>query len=93
MGALEGCDAFTDGSGTLPAAARQQLTQLVSRACKILAKENIDCDFHHGGCIMAAARHEVEVARAQKMLAGFRGLGFGKEDYHWLNSTELRDHI
>ena len=57
MGALEGCDAFTGDSGALPAAARQQLTQLVSHAGEILAKENIDCDFHHGGCIMAMARH------------------------------------
>ena len=57
MGALEGCDAFTDDSGTLPAAARQQLTKLVSRAGEILVKEGIDCDFHHGGCVMGAARH------------------------------------
>ena len=42
---------------------------------------------------MAAARHEVQIARAQKMLARFRGLGFGEDDYHWLNSTELRNRI
>ena len=38
MGALDGCDAFTDDSGTLPTPSRQQLTQLVSRAGEILVK-------------------------------------------------------
>ena len=71
MGALEGCHAFVDDSGTLPVIARQQLTHLVSRAGEILAKESIDCDFHHGGCVMAAARHDAQVARAQKILASF----------------------
>ena len=93
MGALEGCHAFVDDSGTLPPAARQQLTQLVSRACEVLAKESIDCDFHHGGCIMAAARHDVQIARAKKMLAGFQDLGFGEDDYRWLTATELSDRI
>ena len=93
MGALEGCDAFTDDSGTLPIEARQQLTQLVSRAGEIFAKEGIDCDFHHGGCVVAAARHDAQVARAQKMLGSLRGLGFGEDDYHWLTPTELDDRI
>ena len=93
MGALEGCDAFTDDSGMLPLEARQQLTQLVSRAGEVFAKEGIDCDFHHGGCLMAAARHDAQVARAQKMLASFRGLGFGEGDYRWLTPTELGDRI
>ena len=66
MGALEGCDAFTDDSGTLPANTRQQLTQLVSRAGEILVKEGIDCDLHHGACIMAAAQHDVQVARPKR---------------------------
>ena len=93
MGALEGCDTFTDDSGMLPLEARQQLTQLVSRAGGIFAKEGIDCDFHHGGCVMAAARHDAQVARAQKMLASFRGLGFVEDDYRWLTPTELGDRI
>ena len=42
---------------------------------------------------MAAARHDVQVARAQEMLAGFCSLGFGEDDYHWLNSAELRNRI
>ena len=64
MGALEGCAAFVDDTGVLPIAARQQLTQLVSRAGDVL-KEGIDCDFYHGGCVMAAARHDIQVGRAR----------------------------
>ena len=93
MGALEGCHAFVDDSGTLPDAARQQLTQLVSCAGEVLAKESIDCDFHHGGCVMAAARHEAQVARAKKMFDGFQRLGFGEDDYRWLTPSELSARI
>ena len=93
MGTLEGCDAFVDDSGKLPLQARQQLTELVSRAGEILSKESIDCDFHHGGCVMAAARHGVQIARAQSMLTGFHDLGFGEKDYRWLTPTELTDRI
>jgi len=60
MGALEGCTAFVDDTRVLPIAARQQLTQLVSRAGDVLEKEGIDCDFYHGGCVMAAARHDIK---------------------------------
>ena len=27
------------------------------------------------------------------MLAGFHGLGFGEDDYHWLTPSELSDRI
>ena len=93
MGALEGSNSFLDNSGTLPATAPQQLTQLVSRAGKILAGENIDCDFHHGGSITAAARHNVKVAGAREMLAGFHDQGFCEDDYCWLTPTELSERI
>ena len=93
MGALEGCAAFVDGTGALPSEARRQLTQLVSHAGTILADEGIDCDFHHGGCVMAAARHDAQVGRAEKLLESFRALGFGEEDYRWLTPSELTARI
>ena len=93
MGALEGCDAFTDDSGTLPVEARRQLTQLVSRAGETLFKEGIDCDFHHGGCVMAAARHTAQIGRATNILDSFRRLGFGEDDYRWLTPSELSARV
>ena len=93
MGALEGCEAFTDSSGTLPTEAREQLTHLVARAGETLAKENIDCDFHHGGCVMAAARHDAQIGRAKKILESFQRLGFSEDDYRWLTPSELNDRV
>ena len=93
MGALEGCEAFTDSSGTLPIEAREQLTHLVARAGETLAKENIDCDFHHGGCVMAAARHDAQIGRAKKILESFQRLGFSEDDYRWLTPSELNDRV
>ncbi|GIS02159.1 MAG: hypothetical protein CM15mP103_07100 [Gammaproteobacteria bacterium] len=91
-GGTEGCDAFADDSGTLPATARQQLTQLVSSAGEILAKEGIDCDFHHGGCIMAAAGTRADRASA-KTARRFSRSGVRRNDYRWLTPTELSQRI
>ena len=93
MGAIEGASSFTDDRGGLSEATRYQLTQLVTRAGETLASEGIDCDFHHGGCVMAAARHTAQIGRARKLLEHFRGLGFGESDYQWLTPGELSDRI
>ena len=89
MGTLEGLSAFTDGHGKLPAAARDQLNALVTRAGQILAAEHIECDFYHGGCVMAAARHAPQVRHARKTLSHFRQLGFTEDDYCWLSPEAL----
>ena len=89
MGTLEGLSAFTDSKGELHPAARTQLNTLVSRAGQVLTKEGIECDFHHGGCVMAAARHTSQIARARETLAHFQGLGFSEDDYRWLTPEAL----
>ena len=89
MGTLEGLSAFTDSKGELHPAARAQLNTLVSRAGQVLTKEGIECDFHHGGCVMAAARHTSQIARARETLAHFQGLGFSEDDYRWLTPEAL----
>ena len=89
MGTLEGLSAFTDSKGELPPAARAQLNTLVSRAGQVLTKEGIECDFHHGGCVMAAARHTSQIARARETLAHFQALGFSEDDYRWLTPEAL----
>ena len=93
MGTLEGLAAFADNKGTLPAAARGQLNTLVSRAGQVLAKEGIHCDFHHGGCVMAAARNASQIARAHETLAHFQRLGFSEDDYRWLTPKALTARV
>ena len=93
MGTLEGLSAFTDTNGKLPAAAHAQLNTLLSRAEQVLIEEGIECDFHHGGCVLAAARHSSQVIRAQETLAHFQRLGFTDDDYHWLTPEELTARV
>jgi glycine/D-amino acid oxidase-like deaminating enzyme len=93
MGSLEGLSAFTDTDGTLAESARNTLTRLVSDVGDTLAAAGIDCDFHHGGCIMAAARFEAQTERARKTLRYFRQLGFSGEDYQWLSPQHLVERV
>ena len=93
MGSLEGLSAFTDTDGTLAESARNTLTRLVSDVGDTLATAGIDCDFHHSGCIMAAARFEAQTERARKTLHYFRQLGFSEEDYQWLSPQNLVERV
>ena len=93
MGTLEGLSAFADSKGELLPAARAQLNTLVSRAGQVLSKEGIVCDFHHGGCVTAAARHTSQIARARKTLAHFQSLGFSEDDYRWLTPEALTARV
>ena len=93
MGTLEGLSDFADSKGELPAAARARLNTLVSRASQVLAAEGIECDFHHGGCVMAAARHASQIARAHETLAHFHRLGFSEDDYRWLTPEALNARV
>ena len=72
-----------------PAAARGQLNDLVARAGQILAAERIECDFYHGGCVIAAARHAPQVRHAHRTLSHFQQLGFTEDDYCWLSPEAL----
>ena len=42
---------------------------------------------------MAATRHEIQMARARRMLDSFRRLGFTKEDDYWPSPQELSEGV
>ena len=90
MGALEGCDAFTDDSGTLPSAAREQLTRLVARG-RGPCQRKYRLRFSPRRVCHGCARHDVQIGRAKKILEGFQRLGFSEDDYHWLTPSELTE--
>lgn len=93
MGSLEGLSTFVSADGRLAQSVRSTLNQLVTDAGKTLSEAEIDCDFHHGGCIMAAARYDAQTDRARAALENFRGLGFSDEDYQWLSPQQLKEKV
>ncbi|MEL0007601.1 MAG: FAD-dependent oxidoreductase, partial [Luminiphilus sp.] len=93
MGSLEGLSTFTNSEGTLAESVRNTLNHLVSDAGKTIAAAGIDCDFYHGGCIIAAARFEAQTERARGTLHYFRKLGFSEDDYEWLSPQRLQERV
>ena len=93
MGSLEGLSTFANADGTLAEPVRRTLNQLVTDAGKALSEANIDCDFYHGGCLMAAARFDAQTDRARAALEHFRRLGFSDEDYQWLSPQRLKKRV
>lgn len=93
MGSLEGLSTFADTDGRLAQSVRTMLNQLVTDAGQTLSQAEIDCDFHHGGCIMAAARFDAQTDRARAARDHFRRLGFSDEDYLWLSPQRLKDRV
>lgn len=93
MGSLENLSTFTDANGVLPEPARNVLNQLVADVGKTMSGADIACDFHHGGCIMAAARFKAQADRARAMLDYFTRLGFSDKDYQWLSPQRLTERV
>ncbi|RLQ21337.1 FAD-dependent oxidoreductase [Seongchinamella sediminis] len=55
----------------------------------VLAQQGIDCDYHRGGGIYAAARYPEQLALQRALLDDYRAAGFGDSDVHWLSAAEL----
>lgn len=56
---------------------------------RVVAKEEIACDFRKGGVLYCAARYPEQEARMRKWLTTLHSLGYTEADYHWLNPSEL----
>ena len=90
MGSAEGMASWTDAAGVLPVDLRETITGLVSEVKNQLDRFDIDCDFAHGGGVLAAARYPQQSKRASAFLRHLRGLGFSENDYRWLDATAAR---
>jgi glycine/D-amino acid oxidase-like deaminating enzyme len=94
MGALEGTDRLL---GTIDGEQRREACQLitgiVAEVDSILTGLRIDCDFHHGGGIYAAARYPEQFAKQQHELEALHAIGFDEADYRWLDAAELRGRL
>ena len=59
----------------------------------VLARHDIDCDYCRGGGIFAAARYPEQARLQRETLEEYRSVGFGEEDYRWLDTDELRARL
>ncbi|SEA18760.1 NAD(P)/FAD-dependent oxidoreductase [Microbulbifer marinus] len=88
MSALEGSGAMLR---QLPEAqaqqVRAQILGIIPEVERVLQAENIDCDFHRGGGLFAAARFDEQGERAKALLDELRVQGFGEDDYCWLDAA------
>ncbi len=89
MGSVEGMGRLLEGLPPARAGAlRDAVRGIVPEVRRVLETEQIDCDFHWGGGLFAAARFAEQLPRAQAQLASLREQGFGEDDYRWLDAAE-----
>ena len=94
MGAIDGEDALLDGkSPQEKQQARSLIHGIVDEAARVFDKENIDCDFSHGGYLSMAARYPEQLPRAKAMLADYREDGYSEDDIRWLDADEARSRL
>lgn len=90
MSALQGEQRFhRDSPGIDSAAVRQHILGILPEVERVLARERLDCDYQRGGGLFAAARYPEQLGWQREHLAELQALGYGEEDYRWLDSAEL----
>ena len=63
----------------------------VDEVGRVVAAEEIDCHYAKGGTI-DLARSSPQAERIRAELAEYAELGFGADDYRWLDADEARQH-
>ena len=94
MAALEGEQALLQRlQGSRRAEVGQAIHGILPEVERVLAAERIDCDYHRGGGLFAAARYPEQLARQQSHLAELQEAGFGEGDYRWLDEAGLAEQL
>lgn len=94
MGSLEGLPTLmATASPEQQLAVLTQLRHLVPDVAAALESADIDCDFHHGGGIFAAARFPSQLQLAKDYLNSQYRLGFDNSDYCWLDVRALSQRV
>ncbi|MEH6591286.1 MAG: FAD-binding oxidoreductase [Halioglobus sp.] len=94
MGALEGTEHLLGGvDGDRRREACSLITGIVSEVDRILTDLGVDCDFHHGGGIYAAARYPEQFAKQRHELEALHSTGFDEVDYRWMDPAELKSRL
>jgi glycine/D-amino acid oxidase-like deaminating enzyme len=90
MSALQG---ETSLLGTLDGERRREVQDcihgILPEVASVLTRHGIDCDFHQGGGLYAAARYPQQLQLQRELLAGMRAAGLGEEHARWLDADAL----
>lgn len=66
---------------------------ILPEVASVLVKHGIECDFHHGGGLYAAARYPHQAQLQRALLAEMRAAGAGEEDARWLDAGALAERL
>jgi len=90
-GYLSGIDHWLDDPAHRDGAIRLQklMFNTVPEVGRVARKESIDCHFEQSGALEIAVIPD-QLLRLREELEYLRRLGFGEEDYRWLDQHELR---
>ncbi len=90
MSALQGEQRFHRAPGGVDGAAvRHHVLGILPEVERVLAAEGLACDYVRGGGLFAAARYPEQLDWQRAHLATLHALGYGEEDYHWLDGAGL----
>jgi len=80
-------------SPTQRTASRALLYDIPDEVARVLARENIDCDYRKGGVLYCAARYPEQESRLRRQLSDWHAQGHGATDYRWLEVAELNQQL
>lgn len=93
-GSMAGEDSYLAGlPRPLRLAGYRLLHGIVGHVRGILQAEGIDCGFHQGGVLFAAARYPEQLDLQRRLLARLYAAGHGEDDYRWLDAHELTQQV
>lgn len=94
MAALEGEGRLLAGlDGARRQEARTAILGILPEVERVLSLEGLACDYHRGGGLFAAARYPEQLDRQREHLEAYRALGYGEEDYRWLDGAALAQRL
>jgi len=93
-GYLSGIDQWLDDPARREPGIRLQrlMFDTVAEVGRVAERESIDCHFDQSGALEVAVI-PVQLDRLQKELTHLRKLGFGEEDYRWLDQEEMQSTL
>jgi glycine/D-amino acid oxidase-like deaminating enzyme len=91
---LAGIEHWLDDAQQRDGALRLQrlMFDTVQQVGRVAAREAIDCHFERSGSLQIAVL-PVQLRRLRAELAWLRALGFGEDDYRFLDAAELRELV
>ncbi|GAB3098825.1 FAD-binding oxidoreductase [Pseudomaricurvus hydrocarbonicus] len=66
---------------------------IVDEAKRVFDKEQIDCDFAHGGWLSVAARYPEQLPIVRNQLQQLHAEGHSEHDYCWLDHSDMQSRV